>query len=376
MTEVQTAKGIIYGLAIGDALGCPTEFKTLPAIKASYGPRGIQELPDPALFTDDTQMSIAIAEALIDAGDQDIETLMDAVKKHFISWLHSPENNRAPGTTCLQGVRNLERGMRWSESGVAKSKGCGSAMRAATIGYYYQNDPEKLREVAHATGICTHGHPTADAACIAVAYLVKLILDGEKPARLMDRTLEFTSGISDEFDRAIIKVRECLPWADEEKALAFLGEGWVGEEAVALALYCFLRHPDDYRAAVLRGANTNGDSDSVASISGAFSGARLGLVGIPSRWVQRIEKTDYMDALATRLALRRAISFSREGQAPVPFDRSYWVVPGRLLAGCYPGSQDQTEAGRKLRGLVEHGIRSVVDLMEPGEVNSFPIKKK
>lgn len=302
---MERAKGILFGLAIGDALGYPTEFMTLGEIKARYGSQGISDLPEPALFSDDTQMTVAIAEALIEAGDRDIETLMASVRKHFVAWLHSPENNRAPGRTCLQGVRNLEKGLHWSRSGIAESKGCGSAMRAATIGYFCQHHPERLRQIAHATGICTHGHPTADAACIATAYLVKLILDGESPEVLIDRVLEFTAGMSDEFRRAILKVRECLPPADEEKALSFLGEGWVAEEAVALALSCFLRYPDDYRAAVLRGANTNGDSDTVACIAGALTGARVGSKGIPAGWIQRIEKSRTLGALATRLAAKR-----------------------------------------------------------------------
>jgi len=53
----------------------------------------------------------------------------------------------------------------------------------------------------------------------------------------------------------------------------------------------------------------------------------------------------------------------------VPFPRSYWVVPGKFLAGCYPGSEDVQEAERKLRGLLEHGILHVINLVEPGEVN-------
>lgn len=53
----------------------------------------------------------------------------------------------------------------------------------------------------------------------------------------------------------------------------------------------------------------------------------------------------------------------------VPFGRSYWVVPGQFLAGCYPGSLDKKEADRKLRALLTHGIRHVVNLMEPDEFN-------
>jgi len=307
--DTDKAKGIIFGLAIGDALGFPTEFMSLSTIKSKYGSSGIKDLQKtPALFSDDTQMSIAIAEALIKVGDRDIETIMAAVKDEFIKWYHSPENNRAPGKTCLTGIENMERGQHWSQSGVARSKGCGSAMRAAPIGYLYQHDPEKLKEVAHASGICTHGHPTGDAACIGAAYLIKLALNGIQPDKMIPELLDFTSGISEEFDRAILKVEECLDWEDEEKALDLLGKGWIGEEAVALALYCFLRYPNDYRKVVLRGANTNGDSDSIACVAGSISGAFLGIKAIPQAWINKIEKTECLDGLAERLSEKKVIA--------------------------------------------------------------------
>ncbi|MBN1848323.1 MAG: ADP-ribosylglycohydrolase family protein [Deltaproteobacteria bacterium] len=314
--DLDKAKGMIYGLAIGDALGRPTEFLKLPQIKAKYGNNGIHDLPDPALFTDDTQMSVAIAEALIRAGEKDIESIMVTVKDEFIKWYHSPENIRAPGRTCLTGVAKMEQGIHWCDSGVATSKGCGSAMRAAPIGYLYQNDPDKLREVAHATGICTHGHPTADAACIGAAYLVKLALDGIEPQDMIPKLLQFTAGVSREFDEAIKKVGECM---EQESSLPIspiplfavspipvaLGEGWIGEEAVGLSLYCFLRYPENFEKVIIRGANTNGDSDSIACIGGSISGAFLGIDAIPKSWIQRIEKTEYLDDIATKLAEKK-----------------------------------------------------------------------
>jgi ADP-ribosylglycohydrolase len=69
MMHLNKPRGVIFGLAIGDALGMPTEFLSLPQIKKKYGQAGITDLPDPALFTDDSQMSIAIAEALIKTRD-------------------------------------------------------------------------------------------------------------------------------------------------------------------------------------------------------------------------------------------------------------------------------------------------------------------
>jgi len=159
--------------------------------------------------------------------------------------------------------------------------------------------------VARASGICTHGHPTADAACIGAAYLVKLALDGFPPEKLIPELLAFTTGISAEWDEAILKVEKCLVWEDEERGLKYLGEGWIGEEAVALALYCFLRYYENYDKVVIRGANTNGDSDSIACIGGSISGAYLGIDGIPDDWCRRIEKSEYLEDLATRLAVKK-----------------------------------------------------------------------
>ncbi len=116
----------ILGGAIGDALGNHIEFISIVTIRRHYGTDGITGfVKSPEEITDDTQMTIAIAEALIKAGDQDVETIMTAICDEFIKWRHSPENNRAPGNACLAGVSNMERGVHWSESGVPDSKGCG-----------------------------------------------------------------------------------------------------------------------------------------------------------------------------------------------------------------------------------------------------------
>jgi ADP-ribosylglycohydrolase len=304
--KLSKAKGMIFGLAIGDALGYPTEFMSMVDIKSVYGPEGIQDFPkSPALFSDDTQMSIAIAEALIKTGEQDLNVVMEAIRAEFIRWRNSPENNRAPGNACLAGVAAMEQGVHWSKSGVVDSKGCGSAMRVAPIGFLYKNDLQKLKTVAKASGVCTHRYHTAEAASIGTAYLIKLALDDTPPEKMIQKLLHFTSGTSKEFDDAILKVEKCLGWIDEEKALKYLGEGWIGEEAVALALYCFLRYPNDYKKTVLRGANTNGDSDSIACIAGSISGAKLGIEAIPKSWIEDIEKCEYLDDLASRLVKKR-----------------------------------------------------------------------
>jgi ADP-ribosylglycohydrolase len=303
--EHMRARGLLYGLAIGDALGRPLEFLTLAAIKERYGPAGLRDLPDPPLYTDDTQMSLAIAEALAERGDADLDPLMEAIVANFIAWKNSPENNRAPGITCMRAVGALEAGVPWYESGIPYSKGCGSAMRVAPVGYFYQHDPDRLRSVAAASGSATHTHPAAEAACLAVATLVKVALDGIHPDHYLEVLEATTAHKSDEFDNVLHRTAHTLTFANEEDAMRMIGEGWTGDEAVGLALYCVIRYPDDYVGAICRAANSEGDSDSVACITGAILGARLGIGAIPPDWVARIEKTELLASLADRLAAKK-----------------------------------------------------------------------
>ncbi len=294
--------GMIYGLALGDALGAPVEFWELKGIQERYGPTGIQELPSPALFTDDTQMTLAVAEALVAAGHQDLGAIMAAISQNFVAWLRSPENDRSPGGACLYGARQLEAGVPWWKSGKPNSKGCGAAMRVAPIGYLYQHDLPKLRRVAAASALATHHHPAAQLGAVAAAFLVKLALDRVPPEDMVAPLELETHGQVQDFDRTLGRLEEALGMTSPDAALAHIGEGWVAEEAVLMALYCFLKSPDDFLATIRRGVNTQGDSDSIACIAGGISGAYLGIRALPPDWVDRIEKSTYLADLARRLA--------------------------------------------------------------------------
>lgn len=296
---------ILFGAAIGDALGWPVEFTSLEDIKAQYGPAGIEDLPDPALITDDTQMTIALANGLLDAGvSADLDTRMQAVGRRFAEWRRlqdDPQYSRAPGTASMAGSARFAAGASWYESGGLDSKGCGAAMRVAPIGYLYQWDPEQLDAVARSTAMITHRHPTAIASAVGAAAAVRFALDGVQVTDLVRAVYEATLGISDEFSDTLLKVGHVGGWVDEEAAMRHIGAGWVGDQAVALALYCVMRYPDDYVGCIRRGANLTGDSDSVASIAGGISAARLGMEAIPAEWRDRIEWRDLLLDLARRL---------------------------------------------------------------------------
>ncbi len=299
--------GAVFGLAIGDALGWPTEFLSLSQIHAQYGRDGLADLVPlhgfpVGTYTDDTQMTLALAEGLLQANGGDLDQQMTAVARRFVAWASSPENNRAPGVTCLQACDRLRRHVNWRESGVDGSKGCGSAMRSAPVGLLYHGEPERLIEIADATGLITHRHPTARAGSVATAVAVSLALDNTAPAKILADVVEVGARFSVEFATRLAQVPDALelPPAVALSA-AHLGDRFVAEDVLAAALYCFLRTPDDYRATVLCGANTEGDSDSIASIAGAISGAYNGLEAVPPAWRQQIENAAGLADVADRL---------------------------------------------------------------------------
>ncbi|PPK63856.1 ADP-ribosylglycohydrolase family protein [Actinokineospora auranticolor] len=94
------AAASFYGPAFGDAPAKPTEFLSVAKIDDRYGPVGPDELDgDPAVVTDDTQMALAVAWALRN-GELTPAEVEPRLRKRFVAWAHSPDNNRAPGMTC------------------------------------------------------------------------------------------------------------------------------------------------------------------------------------------------------------------------------------------------------------------------------------
>ncbi|MFZ9890056.1 MAG: ADP-ribosylglycohydrolase family protein, partial [Myxococcota bacterium] len=266
-TEGQFA-GCVVGLAVGDALGYPAEFRRRAELQQALGAAGVTgflaiddprfERPvvvgkphPPGTFTDDTQMTLALAEGLLRAGGTSLDTRMQAIAEEFIAWSESSTNDRAPGNTCMAGCANLAAGRPWRLAGVPDSKGCGSAMRVAPIALLYR-DVEELLEVARASSLLTHGHDAAVEGAAAVALMVHHALYGASPKRLYDEVARRCGGRSQDFDRCWAAL-EGLMTAPPELALskAGLGEAWVADEAAASGLYCFHHSPDDYREAVL-----------------------------------------------------------------------------------------------------------------------------
>jgi len=331
---VRRATGSLFGLAYGDALGKPTEFLRVPEIIERYGPGGPRDLEgDPALVTDDTQMALEVARSLRDAPEWTAAAVEPLLRANFVAWSVSPENNRAPGRTCMRACRHLASGVPWVQATVAGSKGCGANMRVTPVGLLPGIDEDTMAGLAQFQAALTHGHPTGLAAAELTAYAVRLLARGEAgladlPAALRERCGSqrhvyradwlgdlwqlqgATTALLIENAEHFIELGwdECLAVLDRlDAALArpdrdtdpcqATGRGWVAEEALATALHCALLYPDDPVSALARAATTDGDSDSIACLTGAFHGAAHGMDAWPAGWATRIEHSAELAAL-------------------------------------------------------------------------------
>jgi ADP-ribosylglycohydrolase len=321
--------GILYGSAYGDALAAPTEFtRDLNRIRTQFPPNGPTTIHT-GRVTDDTQMMLAVACALLDTPELTAQASEGPLRREFVKWLHDPENTRAPGNTCLSACRNLERGGTWQAATIHASKGCGANMRVQPAGVI--PDDSTRAGYAQFQAALTHGHPTALAASDLTAEAIWRLLNGAAPAELPAALIRYAqtqrmvyradwlgslwqaAGYASPEAYIGLGWDECLGVLarleraatgipDAADPCAFTGEGWIAEEAFATGLLCFLLTPDDPTEALRCAAVTSGDSDSLACLAGAFAGAYLGLSAFPGKWLGQIEYGDELRECADGLA--------------------------------------------------------------------------
>ncbi|EAB4417354.1 ADP-ribosylglycohydrolase family protein [Salmonella enterica] len=319
-------RGCMLGAAVGDAIGLPVEFMNLAAIRQKFGPAGIQGYEHcyggVGRFSDDTQMSLFTAEGLLwaDAGEYDLIT---AGAQALINWLETqgdrnprlaPERigmviradlhkRRAPGATCLSALRSMPT---LGAMAVNHSKGCGAVMRMHPVGLYCWSkgfNKSGTMKIANTLGALTHAHETGYLSGGAMAVIVLALLNGFSLRDAAFQAIcELTNlqGSQETIDAINHALELSATDTLTDDAIRRLGEGWVGEEALAIALYCALK-ADNFKDGVLMAANHDGDSDSTASIAGAILGLIHGIEGIPEAWLNGLELRDLIEVTSLNL---------------------------------------------------------------------------
>ena len=322
-------KACLKGGAIGDALGNPIGFDRISSIKKHFGNNGIQDLivnsKGVAEITDDTQMTMFTADGIIKAlrytFDKtklpDLKTIFESYKLWFNTQSYIPHIQhdkgwiaelkdlyamRAPGTTCLSAINGNIMGK--IEKPINYSAGCGGVMRVAPVGLVYYENPEMAFKVGVDCAALTHGNPRGYLPAGFLSGMIAHIINGKNITEAVDATLPILKKYegNEPVTNLIIRAKE-LANSDVKPLTAIeeLGEGWVGDEAIAISTYCALKEPNNFEKAVQMSVNHSGDSDSTGAILGNILGAHLGMDKIPSKWADKMELSNELEILANDL---------------------------------------------------------------------------
>ena len=338
-------RGSLIGGAIGDALGYPVEFiYSFEGIQARYGERGItrldtkqfwlddEEQSGKAVVSDDTQMTLFTANGLLNAKRLKIgmkygiclayiEWYLTQIGKksgkYKDCWISSiPELNkrRAPGNTCMTSLNDIYRG----KDPINNSKGCGGVMRIAPIPLYAAVDNRMdildADKLAGDAAEITHQHPLGYIPAALMSHIIYRLTLDENPTRdgLIEYVLEGMGKLGDLFPQHHLEDLEMMSLAriaidlsgndrSDLQNIDALGGGWVGDEALAIALYCTIRHFDNFEQAMIAAVNHGGDSDSTGAVTGNILGAAVGYEAIPRFYKDDLEMHDLILHMADDL---------------------------------------------------------------------------
>lgn len=350
-------RGSLVGGAIGDALGYAVEFLKEDQIFRKYGSEGITEydlVNGKALISDDTQMTLFTANGIL-VGDTRLSMRgiggdpKAYVPNAYLDWLKTQESDinsvnhherytekggyswlldvpelysrRAPGNTCLSALETRAKEgyvNSFINSPINRSKGCGGIMRIAPLALKYRSgenfygDIEQIDMEAAELSAITHSHSLGYMPSAVVSHIISRILCSYDEMSLKDMVLEARDSVSklftgdknlpvlvDIINRAVRLSEEAD--ADDLDNIHALGEGWVAEETLGIALYCALKYQNDFSKAMITAVNHKGDSDSTGAVTGNILGALVGYTAIDSRWKKNLELLDVILEVADDL---------------------------------------------------------------------------
>ncbi|MFC9967131.1 ADP-ribosylglycohydrolase family protein [Nocardia ignorata] len=343
--------GCLIGGAIGDALGAPIETMSLRRIRDEYGYLGVTDEADQLRISEETQLTAFTVEALIRGSVRARAkgiggATLGLLQQGMLVWLRGQVGELPEQPTALHsslaGHRELveQRGVANSvytslravaerreptnplgtrDRPINNSKGSGALMRSAPCGFGYAADRSgaaltAIFELGCDTAALTHGHPSGWLPAGVLAALVYQMSRGIGTKTALDRALaelatyphheETTAALDAAITLAARTARPARVPRPED--LETLGEGWIGPEALAIAVYAMLAAETVggpghviVRTGLLLSVNHSGDSDATGSIAGSLLGARYGRGALPHRWSRTVDARPVLERLAT-----------------------------------------------------------------------------
>ena len=317
--------GCLMGGAIGDALGMPFEDIPGSRIEKLYNDELFRDfvdgLPYPGLrknvvnagsVTDDTEMILTTAESIVSNSAIVVKDIADNLLKWIrreLSWLKGSPEDKNIGVTTREALERYASGVSYKESGIS-SGGCGAAIRISPVALGCFNDFEKMRSAVFAISQITHRNPRkplAEEGALCIAASIRHILLGKSLSSLPEYLLSLAK--TKEFRQQIERLETGLSegWGSKKAVDTFgCGSAALATEVVTLAMFNFLRFPEDFRQAVLTSAKTRSkggcDTDCIASLTGALAGCYLGVDQIPIHWREKVQYRDELRSLSQDLS--------------------------------------------------------------------------
>jgi ADP-ribosylglycohydrolase len=319
--NLDAVKGVLFGVAIGDALGVPVEFEGHEKRKADpvtdMRSEGTFGMPA-GTFSDDASLAFCLAEAL--ASETSLEGIIRQTAENMVRWARdgwwSPDNDAFDiGRTTWEAIGKLDVYLRQGAYGKLTqagpsdddSNGNGSLMRVAPLACYLRDKPIAERfDITRKISSLTHGHIRACIACFYyLEYMLRLLAGQDRMAAYQELKREIYGFLREQgvpqaelspFARLLAGDIYTLP----EKEIR---SGGYVIETIEAALWSFLT-TTNYRAAVLKAVNLGHDTDTTAAVTGGLAGLYYGYTGIPAEWTAAIRMAAEIEDLSKRLYQR------------------------------------------------------------------------
>lgn len=307
----------VLGFAIGDALGFPLRGLPAPALMRQQ-PSGDDFASRPrggfprGQFSDDTQMMMAVADAVVREKRIDGRTAAQ-----HLSWLWQEGTVLQPPPSATQAAEQLLAGTPWMSAGAPMGVCDPSSLsRGVVVGLSSEPMPTRLAHDAQVLTVMTHKDPLCAAGVSAFARAIQLGLSGESMSaeEFCEQVSQAAAPHSPALADELYYLPRALQW-DTEKALVALRRVGVPPShydfelglpahvtpVLLTGLFCFLRSPTDFRGAMQWVLKSGGEVDVTAGLCAAVAGAHLGTDAIPAKLRKNVMYADALVEVADRL---------------------------------------------------------------------------